>query len=303
MRRLDRTAVAAPTSLTLPHPDVQTEMDEVRDYYGNWAPGTKAFDFKQYRADDVKVALRAMSRSKCAYCESNIWSTRADQVEHYRPKGKVTGLINHPGYWWLAHSWTNLLPTCRGCNLRLRGFIVTRNMTQDEIERLRGEIGLRAQGKGNQFRIVGPRVMAAPGAGDGEADLALEEPLLIDPCRRDPKPELSWDWGFSLSLVAPAARVDGSLSPYGEETIQCCALNRFDLVEARTQVLDELRIQRTQILEDLEAAEPARRAHILERARLLVRFAEPAKPFSAMAEAFVEDLLRELDAWLAQHLD
>jgi len=68
----------------------------------------------------------------CAYCESPI--TRCDpDAEHYRPKGMVTHQIDqqtrvveavdetgsvekHPGYFWLAYDWRNLLPSCHYCN-------------------------------------------------------------------------------------------------------------------------------------------------------------------------------------------
>jgi hypothetical protein len=62
---------------------------------------------------------------RCAYCESAVTSTDFGDAEHYRPKGKVTdenrevvrsGGIPHPGYYWLAYDWRNLLPACGQCN-------------------------------------------------------------------------------------------------------------------------------------------------------------------------------------------
>ncbi|MEF9674035.1 hypothetical protein QNM99_25505 [Pseudomonas sp. PCH446] len=37
-------------------------------------------------------------------------------VEHYRPKGAVSEDASHPGYWWVAMDWDNLLPSCIDCN-------------------------------------------------------------------------------------------------------------------------------------------------------------------------------------------
>jgi hypothetical protein len=73
---------------------------------------------------------------KCAYCETKITGFPGD-TEHFRPKGRVKGLkrqanddslecvrivdedgeeIEHPGYFWLAYHWQNLLPSCEFCN-------------------------------------------------------------------------------------------------------------------------------------------------------------------------------------------
>lgn len=62
---------------------------------------------------------------KCAYCEGKYLAGTYDAAEHWRPKGKVT--VNdvevtradgtaHPGYWWLAYDWRNLVPSCDRCN-------------------------------------------------------------------------------------------------------------------------------------------------------------------------------------------
>ena len=67
---------------------------------------------------------------KCAYCESYIVDFQHGDIEHFRPKKGVTdendnvvfikdenGQQNpHPGYYWLAYDWTNLLLSCTACN-------------------------------------------------------------------------------------------------------------------------------------------------------------------------------------------
>jgi hypothetical protein len=72
---------------------------------------------------------------KCAYCESKITAYPGD-TEHFRPKNRVRRRfklddpsseivsvidedgeqIPHPGYFWLAYHWQNLLPSCEFCN-------------------------------------------------------------------------------------------------------------------------------------------------------------------------------------------
>ena len=66
---------------------------------------------------------------KCAYCESLITNNQPGDVDHYRPKGRVMDANNkpvmittalgenpHPGYYWLAYQFSNLLPSCIDCN-------------------------------------------------------------------------------------------------------------------------------------------------------------------------------------------
>lgn len=65
---------------------------------------------------------------KCAYCETPVGRS-VFHAEHYRPKGRVTAdkkkvkikndlgkEVDHPGYFWLAFHWKNLLPSCALCN-------------------------------------------------------------------------------------------------------------------------------------------------------------------------------------------
>src|SRR5262249_50347678 len=114
--------------------------------------------------------LLKLFNGKCAYCEGALAADQPGDVEHYRPKGRikddagkiVTVLIDgeeveHPGYWWLAYEWTNLLPSCIDCN-RARGH------GDDDEE----------AGKGEQFPVKGSRALR-PG------DEANEVPLLADP--------------------------------------------------------------------------------------------------------------------------
>lgn len=95
------------------------------------------FNFKRRQtiwAGIKKFLLEHVFHQKCAYCE-----TQTEQfyyeAEHYRPKGEVTidvdaalplqpvptedehgSQIQHPGYFWLAFDWMNLVPSCKSCN-------------------------------------------------------------------------------------------------------------------------------------------------------------------------------------------
>jgi uncharacterized protein (TIGR02646 family) len=69
---------------------------------------------KLYSGDPVKRKLDLIYNRKCAFCELKPLGS-PPQVEHYRPKDKVNGIV-HTGYYWLAYEWSNLLLICATCN-------------------------------------------------------------------------------------------------------------------------------------------------------------------------------------------
>jgi hypothetical protein len=114
--------------------------------------------------------LLNLFNGKCAYCETVLAANQPGDVEHYRPKGRIKDEagkivtvvvdgeeIEHPGYWWLAYEWANLLPSCIDCN-RVRGH-------GDDDEKA---------GKGEQFPVAGNRA-------HNPGDEVNEVPLLANP--------------------------------------------------------------------------------------------------------------------------
>jgi hypothetical protein len=85
-----------------------------------------------------REALLREFNGKCAYCDRELSAQLKGDVEHLRPKGRVKDLngnyvmrksnpkVRHPGYWWLAYEWSNLVVVCKECNTRYKGdkFIV-----------------------------------------------------------------------------------------------------------------------------------------------------------------------------------
>jgi hypothetical protein len=119
---------------------------------------------------DVYMSPHGDFHGKCAYCESLIDANQPGDLEHFRPKKAVTdfagksemvdddGTIKaHPGYYWLAYDWRNLLPACWLCN-------------SVSTQKTAG----KRTGKGNYFPVQRFRAIN-PG------DEAKEEPLLINP--------------------------------------------------------------------------------------------------------------------------
>ena len=99
---------------------------------------SKSGEFKASLDDDIWKGFRDwllehVFHHKCAYCETPFAGFIGD-AEHFRPKGEVSmfaadgsskivtvvdednNTIAHPGYFWLAYHWQNLLPSCHLCN-------------------------------------------------------------------------------------------------------------------------------------------------------------------------------------------
>ncbi len=95
-----------------------------------------------YAHDEVKKALEALFCGKCAYCESKVVAQSHLEVEHFRPKKRVSDRPAHPGYYWLAYEWTNLYLSCKLCNGRYRDQPTREEPTYGE-----------AKGKYDQFPV------------------------------------------------------------------------------------------------------------------------------------------------------
>lgn len=298
MIKLDRNSVAVPNSLSEPSLAVQNEANEANGYYADKSPWTgehAAYSFNAYKPQDVREALRLLASGKCAYCEGLIAGVGAREVEHYRPKGGVKEDTSHPGYWWLAHDWDNLLPTCILCNQSRRQHIVTHEMSREEVETLLFSRASTSYGKANQFAVSGARATSSA------CDLDAESPLLIDPCRQDPKQEIGWDFSKELPRAVPRLR-ENTPSKYGVYTIETCALNRAELVLERIPVLLPLRHLRDSIKCRVEAwtGDAAELEAIRAQAEAMLLFSHAEQAHSGMVIEFIENTLEELEQWLAE---
>ena len=80
--------------------------------------GAGTFKLKKlYRSKQVKDALKKLQHDKCCYCERRVAPSES-RVDHFRPKGAVrqskdNNNREHPGYYWLAYRWDNLVLACR----------------------------------------------------------------------------------------------------------------------------------------------------------------------------------------------
>ncbi len=152
---------------------------------------------------DLKPYLIQLFHHKCAYCESSFDHVSWGDVEHYRPKKKVTDEqdtqvsrrgVPHPGYFWLAYEPTNLLPSCTLCN--------------------------QALAKMNHFPVTGARAWAPAD------DLSAEEPLLLHPYADRPDVDLAF---------APKYGTVEGVTDRGQMSTKFYRLNREALLDKRRE--------------------------------------------------------------------
>lgn len=286
MRFVDRASVPVPQSLVAPAGATATERQSAIDYYGANPPPTKAFGFEQYKHPDVVEALEKLFGGKCAYCESRYAAMQPMDVEHFRPKGCVAG-EKHPGYWWLALAWENLLPSCTDCNRCRKQFIVDLGENGDVVVSNEKE----NSGKKDAFPISGKVRACKP-----SDSLMAEGALLIDPTVQDPAQHLQWFMGNLSMPVVVAREVDGVKDPMAVASIEVYGLNRLRLVQERGTVLEDLASDFSDLRSDvgLAATAPpgglrdALLAQIHLRMQKLRQKSETSRWYSAVAMAYVE---------------
>lgn len=160
---------------------------------------------------------------KCAYCEGKVTGQAWGAAEHWRPKGGVSRQVEgkreqinrdgalHPGYYWLAYDWENLVPACERCNA--------------------------GNGKGTQFPVEAEHAFC-PEEGASSSDLdERERPLLLHPFHggaRDPSQHIYFD-EFGMPQPYPNSK-------YGAVTIDVFNLDRDDLNDERRTLFDDLQL-------------------------------------------------------------
>lgn len=235
-----------------------------QDLTKSYKPGTALEISDLYRRKSIKkdvyFAKGGPFKGRCAYCESYITDFQHGDVDHFRPKKGVTDengnpvMINragdqkeaHPGYYWLAYNWRNLLPSCVACN----------QPREDGV------------GKHNRFPVKGGRYAI------NDQDIANESPLLLNPLNpddEDPEEHLGVDLdsGF-MTFKNGSAR--------GEACIKIFGLNKRDqLVSDRRTAIDAVRAKYTEIIyarddeerqilyQEIEAMEKGALNHTLAR--------------------------------------
>lgn len=310
------------------------ELAMLEKYFSNFKVGNvsrgevgkvKGPVFKVYKSDSVKSKLNELFYGKCAYCESFYPSTAPVDVEHYRPKGGVDEDPEHPGYWWVAMDWSNLLPSCIHCNRRSGQ--ITPDFTSKMVSLLEGGRKLSRSmfvqvGKQNSFPIMGER------AREGVFAFESEQPLLLDPCRDDPDEHLQFyvEPSNLIGLVLPKIHKSAGLidprsivgvrpdlrevvnqaikdgvSLRGAISIHVYGLNRLGLIQERTRLLRQLDflemlvLEISSMVENLSSQRPCA-SDVVNRlgflrdqiVREMKELSRPEAPYSAMVREWLE---------------
>jgi uncharacterized protein (TIGR02646 family) len=216
---------------------------------------TLQFEFTAdiYRHESVKAALRQAQHDKCAFCESKFAHAGYGDVEHFRPKAgycqREGDPLRRPGYYWLAYEWSNLFFSCQLCNQRF---------------------------KRNLFPLRNARKRAR----SHHEAVEQEKPLLIDPGRTDPAAFL----GFREE-VTEAIRGNR----VGRTTIEVLGLNRPELVEARRQRLQPIRLLlRSRHYFALGPSTPEVEQHIEDIDAQLLSLTRDEAEYAAMMRALLD---------------
>ena len=191
----------------------QTWRDEVKSAndLALAAKNKPGFEYENALWTKLKQYLFFISKGKCGYCEQRVTGVYAGDVEHYRPKKKVTDDPNHPGYYWLAYDANNYVPVCQKCN------------------------GARA--KANHFPLDPASTRAAaPGA-----NLSLEKPLLVNPLGSE-------DPTTHFAFVGPEGGEDFGkiigITQAGKKSAEIYNLNRTELIEARCDAYTDMTVNK-----------------------------------------------------------
>ena len=207
---------------------------------------------------------------RCSYCEGRYAAGEFCEAEHYRPKNAVTEdrkPVSHPGYYWLAYEWHNLLLACKKCN--------STHPDRDQTKRA------SHPGKLCEFPVGAVRISSPSSNPDNWfKELQAEEPMLLHPYCDDPSEHIE-------------ARCDGWIwykTERGRVTIEVCHLNRKELRIERRLAEEQVRYRAAHIWGNL--------ARELEKERF-----SRNDPFSTYLNCKLAEELRNRNAETSRRLE
>lgn len=223
---------------------------------------------------EVYLGLYGQFYGKCAYCETLIAENHPGDLDHFRPKGRITesmlpvkvkdgsgNEVPHPGYYWLAYDAKNLLPACEDCNRPSKSKTAGRRI-----------------GKWDEFPVQDFRA-SSPG------EEALERPLLLNPADENA------DIPAHLSFLDQT----GVITSYTPEGDACCKIfglnEREALVQRRMEAFqaggDALRLALLSLLHtDIEGYN--------KYWRVVEKYIAGEMPYSAAGRAGILKMLERL---------
>jgi hypothetical protein len=280
----------------------EIELENVLKFYSRKGNLRKGFKFKAYKSKGVIEELGKLFSGKCAYCESRYAATQPVDVEHFRPKGGVLVIdaspkpagkkaakrsapaaapepkfkLQTPGYYWLAATWDNLLPSCIDCNRERKQRIPDENDPKT-FKTLK-------VGKGNNFPLMDETRRRL-----SHTSRKREEPLILDPSLDQPERHLE----FTEEGIVRPALIKRKPSPKGEASIKVYALQRIGLVQERRArallVLAQMERVR-EITEDFKRRPGDRQleARLNREMEELKRYTKPEEEYAGMARQLIK---------------
>jgi len=275
--------------------------------FETWLSGPReepfTFTFNSQIWKDLKDWLmKNVFYQRCAYCERAISGYYGD-AEHYRPKGAVRRkdaagdwvlpdceitnpadgqflTIVHPGYFWLAYDWRNLLPSCVFCNSGLgkndrfeiqQTYVVLVKLDPAVVEAMAERLRPRESNRWPGYYYLTPM------------DLDAKEcPLLLNPLNapddRDPHRHIR----FGVRGIVAA--IDDS--PLGQNTIDVFRLKDEELRQARQHAQTEFQ---DKFYDRMRRYDPD--TGQTDADKLLAEFSQGRYPFSAAVLDFYENTL------------
>lgn len=224
---------------------------------------------------EIYHSLDGPFHGKCAYCETLIAANHPGDLDHFRPKNRVTSSaspikvqddqgqeVPHPGYYWLTYDWQNLLPACEDCNRPNKG----------------RSGGVRV-GKWDEFPVEGFRAR-----NPGEEN--QEVPLLLNPTNQH--------LNLENHLAFTSTGVINYLTVNGEKTCEVFGLNlREALVRER---LEAYQNASSALLLHLMALGNDNQIGAKVHDMAIRRYEEGVSPYSAAGRAGLEAMRERLRA-------
>jgi hypothetical protein len=223
---------------------------------------------KKYRPlwVEFREHFEATYGAKCWYIECSNPGTD-DDVDHFRPKARVTERRDHPGYWWEALNWRNFRLSCHRANRPRR--------TPE---------GTATFGKANHFPVLeeDDRWLRP-------SDVRRESPALLDPTDPADPPLLTFDPNGFVAL-SPAFAGDPAAASRFEASREYLWLDWHEFVRARrdTYAAVWLLVEQGDRWDRLlQLGEGVAKEGMLDISRKLIGLTRDSQEYSRAAAAYV----------------
>jgi hypothetical protein len=275
---VDRNSVPVPEELSDENGAGKRELTKVIAHYTG-ANKDKAYsNYNAYKLENVKDALKKLSKNKCVYCESIFLHAHVGDIEHFRPKGGVEyeyKICQHCGEEYPKYSdGVTENKVCTHCHKAPEGtekqlkklekkkiikpgyywlaadwdnlFLSCRNCNQKSKQLLANSAELESVGKMNQFPLLieDQRLRAHTESLEDEEDVRL----LINPSVENPEDYFEYD---IESGVIRAKKTNDLIEKRALASIKVYSLQRVPLVHLREKKIVDISRQMKRVEKQL----------------------------------------------------